>query len=515
MVQEYIRNFSQPGDVVLDPFGGTGVTAIESMMLGRKAIYLDINPLAVFMVKSLTMPVDIEKLKQSITMVLNEFEKVAPSTDKEIEDALKKYPYPKGISLFKSSSVSEVEELFTSKQLADLAVLKHLIMQQTNESIRHSLLLTFSSAMNKTNLTFHRAPSRPKGGGDGSSIFRYYSYKIFDDFVNVNVRDAFRDKFNYLLPAKEEIQFKINDVTWPDSIMKKGNATDLDSIKNESVDYIYTDPPYGAKIPYLDLSVMWNAWLEFDVSEEDYEAEAIQGGSLKKTKDDYKERIRLSIREMYRVLKFDRWMSFVFAHKDPSLWHLIIDAAEEIGFEYMGAVKQSNGSASLKKVLNPHTVLAGQLIINFRKIKRPRTLLKARLGMNVESAIMETIESTIAQYEGATIEQINDHLILKGLELGFLHLLRKEYSDITPLLQDNFDYNKEKEKFFIRKNTSFKTQIDVRVRIRYFVLSYLRSLELREEYPDFDDIVLNIMPLLKNGNTPEDQTILSIFERYS
>ena len=45
---------------------------------------------------------------------------------------------------------------------------------------------------------------------------------------------------------------------------------------------------------------------------------------------------------MYLVLKFDRWMLFVFAHKDPEYWHLIVDTAEKIGFEYVGAVKQNN-----------------------------------------------------------------------------------------------------------------------------------------------------------------------------
>jgi hypothetical protein len=35
VVAEYIKNFSKPGDLVLDPFGGSGVTAIEAMMNNR------------------------------------------------------------------------------------------------------------------------------------------------------------------------------------------------------------------------------------------------------------------------------------------------------------------------------------------------------------------------------------------------------------------------------------------------------------------------------------------------
>ena len=49
-MQEYIRNFSQEGDLILDSFGGSGVTAVEALMLSRKAIHIDLNPMAVFFV---------------------------------------------------------------------------------------------------------------------------------------------------------------------------------------------------------------------------------------------------------------------------------------------------------------------------------------------------------------------------------------------------------------------------------------------------------------------------------
>ena len=34
----------------------------------------------------------------------------------------------------------------------------------------------------------------------------------------------------------------------------------------------------------------------------------------------------------------------------------------------------------------------------------------------------------------------------------------------------------------------------------------------RNEHPKFDEIVLSVMPLLKNGITPEEQTILNVLE---
>jgi len=228
-----------------------------------------------------------------------------------------------------------------------------------------------------------------------------------------------------------------------------------------------------------------------------------------KSKQSYNNLIAKSIEEMFRVLKFDRWMSFVFAHKDPEFWHLIVDTAESCGFEYMGAVPQKNGQASFKKWQNPFTVLSGQLIINFRKTLNPKSIMKANLGMSTYEIVMQTIEGVIAKNNGATLEQINDELIIRGLELGFLHELKKEYSDLTPILTNNFEYNSDTELFMIRKDSKFTTTVDVNLRIRYYLISYLRKMYREGIHPTLEDVVHNVMPLLKNGKTPDRQTIES------
>jgi hypothetical protein len=79
-------------------------------------------------------------------------------------------------------------------------------------------------------------------------------------------------------------------------------------------------------------------------------------------------------------------------------------------------------------------------------------------------------------------------------------------------LRDKFDYDEVSQKFTIRKNQKFTYHIDVRLRIRYYLLSFLRRAERENREPTFDEIVLHIMPLLKNGSTPENQTILSVLE---
>jgi 16S rRNA G966 N2-methylase RsmD len=511
VVNEYIQHFSQKGDLVLDPFGGSGVTAIEAMMLDRQAIHLDLNPMSFFLVDSLTCPVKVDELQASFARVRTNYLENEPKTEKEIDNALKRYFYPKDFTLPKGSDVTVVQDLFSQKQLAQLAVLKHFISQEPLENIRKSLLLAFSSSVNKINLTYHHSSYASENAGD-SSPMRYYRYRIAPHSVNLEVMKTYEKKFSAVLNAKRDMEAHINENTVKNLQVIQGTATDLSFLKKESVDYIYTDPPYGKKIPYLDLSIMWNAWLDLPVTEQDYALEAIEGGEHEKSKNEYNELIAKSIQEMYRVLKFDRWMSFVFAHKDPEFWHLIIETAEYCGFEYAGAVAQKNGQTSFKKRQNPFTVLSGQLIINFKKVRRPKFIMKASLGMDTGEIVMQTIEGVIAKHHGATLEQINDELIIKGLELGFLDLLKKEYSDLTPLLLETFDYDEQTELFRIKKDKQFKTHVDLKLRVRYYLISYLRRMEREKKIAAFDKIMLNIMPLLENGITPEEQTISSVLE---
>jgi hypothetical protein len=481
-------------------------------MNNRKAISIDINPLAIFLVNSLITPVDFDDLSQAFERVKLAYQEREPQTKEEITKALNTYPYPQGLKLPKGSDVATVEQLFSNKQLAQLSLLKHLIKQELNENVRESLILMFSGLLTKANLTYHNNNQRPAAGQGDTAIFRYYRYRIAPQPVEIDIFTYFELRFKKIVAAKKEMMYFINKNSIDNAQIVKGTATDLSFIENESVDYIYTDPPYGKKIPYLDLSIMWNAWLDLEVTEKDYQLEAIEGGTIQKSKQEYNQLIAQSIQEMYRVLKFERWLSFVFAHKDPEFWHLILDTAESCGFEYVGAVPQKNGQTSFKKRQNPFTVLSGQLIINFRKVPTPKAVMKANLGMDITEIVMQTVEGIIAKNDGATLEQINDELIIKGLELGFLDLLAKEYSDLTPILLDNFDYEEKTELYTIKKDSKFKSKIDVKLRIKYYLISYLRRMERDNKSSSFDDIVFNILPLLKNGTTPENQTILSVLE---
>lgn len=156
--------------------------------------------------------------------------------------------------------------------------------------------------------------------------------------------------------------------------------------------------------------------------------------------------------------------------------------------------------------------MSGQLIIYFKKIKNPKALLKHELGANITGIIINNIEALIAKEHGATLDEIYADLIVHSLELGFLDILSKEHSDITPLLTEHFNFEQQTEKYHIKKNTKFKSHIPLDLRILYFLKSYLQRQNRENNYPNFDDIVYDIMPMLQNGVTPEEQNIRNVLE---
>lgn len=114
-----------------------------------------------------------------------------------------------------------------------------------------------------------------------------------------------------------------------DSVIRTGSATSLDFLPDNSVDFIFTDPPFGSNINYSEMNLLWEAWLgEFT----DTRKEAIVNKRQGKDTDSYRELMTQSLREAYRVLRPDHWMVLVFMNSSKRVWTALRDAIEESGF---------------------------------------------------------------------------------------------------------------------------------------------------------------------------------------
>lgn len=128
VIQEYITYYSNPGDVVCDPFGGSGVTTIEALVLGRKGIYFDINPIAAFMSRVLALaPIDLAVLAEEFNVIA---EKCKPQINEAYSTQLfsrqLEYWYPQNIKMPLDADVDFLDQLFSQRQLFCLSLLHEI-----------------------------------------------------------------------------------------------------------------------------------------------------------------------------------------------------------------------------------------------------------------------------------------------------------------------------------------------------------------------------------------------------
>lgn len=455
VVSAYIEHYSKEGDTVLDPFCGTGVTAIEALRLNRKAIVSDINPLACFITEQNCRRIDtdaalseFEKIKDRIKAAIDEYYQMS---DEDIDQIDIEHWYPKNIRLPKNSDFEFVHELFSKRQLLSYSLLFHTINNFVNEAFKKFFRFVFSATISKVNLTYWDNPNRgPEGGG--SSIFGAYRYHKPKSLIELNVWKNFEYRFKKILQGKKIWNEMTRNIDIEQNLQVI-NASVLDLTKHiseNSVDYIYTDPPYGGNIAYLDLSTMWNAWLGFDVSNTMKQEEVIEGGDLDKTQQDYEKLFTSSFGQMSRILKKNSWLSLVFAHKKLEFWNLIIDANEDNGLEFKGSVYQPTNNSSVHYKKNPTNVLCSQRIANFQKTFERSAREKPD---DLKKFILNEIERACLEGRGAAIDVIYQRVLDQLLRNNTIHEAKKKgYLKLDQLLEtsDEFVLNKTTGWYYVK-----------------------------------------------------------------
>ncbi|MEW6386188.1 MAG: DNA methyltransferase, partial [Thermodesulfobacteriota bacterium] len=402
VVRDYILHYSNPGDIVIDPFGGSGVTAIEAFLENRIGIQNDINPLANFIASGI-----VEITKVTLDEILEGLKFIEKECKERINDLFRTngpkiniYKYdvelPPNIKLPSNSDVEQYYDLFTPRQLISLTILKNQIDKISDFSLRHVFLLAWSSTLARINKTFISTRGRAETRG-GSSIFSIYRYKIAKDIVELNPWECFYNRFHNILKAKKEmmntIELRQKRDEWQGQF--KIFKLDVDELKNlfwESADYIFTDPPYGGHISYLDLSVLWNSWLGLMPSEEVCKKEIIVGGELKFAEGHYIKRLKDSIKSCFEMLKDGRWLSIVFQHWNVEYFESILTAAQESNAELKSAVSQIGDPIwSMHKKKGKESVLAGEFILTFYK-KMGIKSVKEDKRMDIKSIIGKILQ---------------------------------------------------------------------------------------------------------------------------
>lgn len=116
-------------------------------------------------------------------------------------------------------------------------------------------------------------------------------------------------------------------------------------IKDNSVDYIFTDPPFGSNIAYSELNSIWESWLKVKTESS---CEAIENVSVNKTLDFYRDLMTSSLMEYFRILKPGKWMTVEFSNTSSAVWNIITTSIQNSGFiiANVSALDKKQGSIS-------------------------------------------------------------------------------------------------------------------------------------------------------------------------
>lgn len=453
-IEPYIRHYTEPGELLLDPFCGSGMTGVTALKLGRAVILNDLSPAACHIAYNYCTPVDVAALKReferiketvkeefdwlygttcdcgamatiqytiwsdvfacstcnteivlwdaavdhdtgkvnemfrcpnracrrewrkrdltrlrSIPVLTNFYcprckRREHPTTEAErqhiAEIEAREIPYwyptdefPHGRQTRKlkngAQRISRVDEMFTRRNLWALAQLWNEFDNVQDERTRSMLRFAVTSVCNYIN----RRQSWGGGGGGVSGTLYVGSLVLEKNVIEVISRkiEKLAESFPQHLPNLNGKLF-----------LRVGSAGGLADISNDSVDYIFTDPPFGESLQYAELNFLWEAWLrQFTPIEEDCVMNYVHHKDLAF----YHSKMSVAFREMYRVLKPNRWASVVFHNTDDNVWQAIRQAAEEVGFELANAMMfdkeqksfnavTSTGAANYDVVLNLH-----------------------------------------------------------------------------------------------------------------------------------------------------------------
>ena len=392
-----ISKYSSEGDVVLDPFCGSGTVGLEAVLLNRKFIGYDLNPFSCFLAENTlsaefdegTLMQALEEVKGNIAekmleiykfgseyiiysipgsgnkkkynLVLGDknFKKTrnyfypdlnvqygfSSNSEKSLPDA--NFPEKFYKDRFSYKGVKKISDLISSENLEALKILWNEI-----EKIPDPLKGSFRLVLTNTILHVSKLKSesiRPLGVNN---------YWIPDDFINENVYWRFLDRFDKFLKAKREIHGRflmLEQESIGSYEILNESSLPLSNVEDNSIDYVLTDPPYGDVIQYSELTFIWNTWIE---KSQNVIEELIINPAQGKDMGYFIAQFSIFIAECHRVLKNGGKITICFQNKDPEIWFKLIRIAKITGytldsieaFDYLGSPYNKNWSAKSPKM---------------------------------------------------------------------------------------------------------------------------------------------------------------------
>lgn len=542
-IRQYIAHYTEPGDLVLDPFCGSGGTALAALMEGRKAIAIDRSPAATFIAKCYCTPVGADELETAFGSFENQvgpelewlygtrcdrcggqatiehtvysqvfqcprcmekvplydcldetvvdrsgktrsvsacphcrtkgvIEPISTRTEKygavpvlvsyacqagcrpargvrahrdadetkrdyferfdvarlrEIAEEPIPHWYPdaelaRAIPYrmlykkdFRPTDASRLVDLFTKRNLWALSAIRAAALAINDPVARDVVLFALSGIIGgMSRMNRHRPDvSYPTNVLSGM----YYLPPISQEEPPLK---HLRNKVARLAAGYAAI---VDDLQSTTLLVDTRSATTLSDIPANSVDYIFTDPPYAGKVQYGELNFIQEAWLGFDTDWQD--EEIIVSEVRGKTEADWADQMRLAMAECYRVLRPGRWVSLCYHDTSEGTWYLVQDIMAEVGFlvdKSDAALFIDTGGGTYNQT-QADKATKRDLVINFRKPKPGEVSAQMVLfGDEDETTFREKLHAIVRDHlsanPGSTKDRVYDEVVSRMVRSG-------------------------------------------------------------------------------------------------
>lgn len=528
-----IEHYTDPGDLVLDPFCGSGMTGVAAMLSGRRGLLSDVSPAAVHIATGHTTPVNLRSLSAAATALLSDLapleaalygtacggcgnaarieytvwsdtiecpsctervrfwdaarnengtiaktlicplcragfrkadakitgqtavlvsvicahcklRETRPLTAAEAAEALRERrgeisdwypttPLEPWREMWRGQhrdlGIRTAADFFTDRNLQALAAAWRVAGESSEPA---ALRFATSASINRASRRYQWNPKRPTNVLSGTLYIASLTYEF-------NVFSLLRRKIQSMRKLAEALA-----VTTGSATVLQSSATELSHIADNSVDYAFTDPPFGANIYYSDASFLWEAWLnDFTPTAQ----EAVVSTSLSadhggKTLDDYEKLMANSFVEIARVLKPHAWASVMFHNSDDAVWSSLERAIEVADLQLESAVafdKSQPSFKGVKQITDQERVSSFDLVLQLRAgwARRPR---RPKTDPDAEAQTITTIADLLAsaQPRRRTTPYIHSFVMRFLLERGW-PLAGHSYRDVERVLEDNFE----------------------------------------------------------------------------
>lgn len=257
------------------------------------------------------------------------------------------------------AGITRVHQFFTKRNLLVLSTILHEA-QKENKAIEHCIMSAMKSSFSYGTKMIKVNVGRILNGG-GLFAMGAVSGTLYIPSLMAerNILDAVDNKIKSIVKL-----YSISELG-KDVIINTGSSADVKNIPNNSIDYIFTDPPFGDNLNYSELNFLWEAWGKVFTNNGQ---EAIINKSQHKGVIEYQTLMTDCFCENFRILKPGRWMTVEFHNSKNNVWNAIQEALMRAGFVIADVRTLDKQQGSFKQVTNT-TSVKQDLVISCYKPK--------------------------------------------------------------------------------------------------------------------------------------------------